>query len=268
MNGFLGTGATWRADLNLVVQVVMALALLAGMGLARRGRFDAHGYCQSSVMLLNLLMIALVMSPAFHRQVQPNLTTGLGDAYYAVAAVHASLGTLAELLGLYVVLVAGTNVVPKRLRFTRYKPWMCTVLVLWWLVVFFGIGTYSVWYLAPSPKAAVQASGPARSGGAASDGVSVTVKNYEFRPRSITVAVGTTVEWVTDAGRHTIERDAASFKSAPLSAGDRFEVRFERPGTFPYFCEFHGDRGGREMAGVVTVTPETIRTRESARIRR
>jgi hypothetical protein len=81
MSGFLGTGATWRADRNLVVQVAMALALLVGMGLARRGRFDAHRYCQSSVMLPNLLTIALVMSPAFHRQVQPNLPGGLGDPY-------------------------------------------------------------------------------------------------------------------------------------------------------------------------------------------
>jgi hypothetical protein len=31
MNGFLGTGATFRADLNLVVQLTMGLALLAGM---------------------------------------------------------------------------------------------------------------------------------------------------------------------------------------------------------------------------------------------
>ncbi len=49
MNGFLGTGATFRADLNLVVQIAMGIALLAGMMLARQKRFDAHKYCQSSV---------------------------------------------------------------------------------------------------------------------------------------------------------------------------------------------------------------------------
>jgi hypothetical protein len=54
MNGFLGTGATFRADFNLVVQITMGLALLTGMLLARRKQFRAHKYCQSSVMFLNI----------------------------------------------------------------------------------------------------------------------------------------------------------------------------------------------------------------------
>ncbi|HVF90098.1 MAG TPA: hypothetical protein VNH22_08515 [Blastocatellia bacterium] len=54
MNGFLGTGATLSADINLVAQLAMGLMLLAGMMLARRKRFHAHKLCQSSVMLLNL----------------------------------------------------------------------------------------------------------------------------------------------------------------------------------------------------------------------
>jgi len=65
MNGFLGTGATFRADLNLVVQIAMGVALLVGMRLARKKNFRAHKYCQSAVMILNLLMIFLIMVP-FH----------------------------------------------------------------------------------------------------------------------------------------------------------------------------------------------------------
>ena len=48
MEGFLGTGATLPADLNLVVQLTMGLALLVGTFLARRKQFRAHKYCQSS----------------------------------------------------------------------------------------------------------------------------------------------------------------------------------------------------------------------------
>jgi hypothetical protein len=48
MSGFLGTGATFRADLNLIVQIAMGLALLFGMYLAKRKKFRAHKYCQSS----------------------------------------------------------------------------------------------------------------------------------------------------------------------------------------------------------------------------
>ena len=81
MNGFLGPGATFRADFNLVVQIAMGLMLLAGMMLARKKNFTAHKYCQSSVMILNLAMIALIMAPAFHSQVQPRVPDGLNEAY-------------------------------------------------------------------------------------------------------------------------------------------------------------------------------------------
>jgi hypothetical protein len=63
--------------------------------------------------------------------------------------VHAALGTTAELLGLYIVLVAGTNVLPMWLRFTNWKVWMRTEFVLWFGVIISGMGTYYAWYIAP-----------------------------------------------------------------------------------------------------------------------
>ena len=148
-HGFLGTGATFGADLNLVVQLVMAAALVAGAGLARRKRYEAHGICQTTVLLLNLLMIGLVMWPSFMEQVKPALSKGLHKWYYEAAIMHAALGITAELLGLYIVIVAGTNVLPQWLRFTNWKRWMRTELVLWATVLLTGVGTYCAWYVAP-----------------------------------------------------------------------------------------------------------------------
>ena len=99
MKGFLGTGATFSADLNLVVQVAMGAALAVGAFLARRKRYAAHGVCQTAVLLLNLVMIALVMWPSFRLQVMPRLIVHLGRRYYAAAAAHAALGMVAELPG-------------------------------------------------------------------------------------------------------------------------------------------------------------------------
>src|SRR5436853_5202924 len=113
MNGFLGTGATFRADLNLLVEIAMGAALLLGMVLARKKKFDAHKRCQASVMLLNLLMIFLIMLPSFNKSVAPQVPGGLRDSYYMVPFIHAALGTIAELLGLYIVLVAATNWLPE-----------------------------------------------------------------------------------------------------------------------------------------------------------
>jgi uncharacterized membrane protein YozB (DUF420 family) len=149
MKGFLGTGATFAADLNLMVQLLMGLALVAGVMLAKRKRYRAHGICQSTVLLLNLVMIALVMGPSFRRQVAPALPRGFHKHYFAAAAVHGFFGIAAELLGLYIVLVAGTNVVPPSLRFRNWKLWMRGEFILWAFVLLTGLATYCAWYIAP-----------------------------------------------------------------------------------------------------------------------
>ena len=149
IKGFLGTGATFEADLNLVVQVIMGVALIGGAVLAKRKRYTAHGICQTMVLLLNLLMIELVMWPSFQQQVRPALPKVFHKWYYAAATIHALLGAAAELLGLYIVIVAGTSVLPEWLRFKDWKRWMRTELMLWSIVVLTGVGTYYAWYIAP-----------------------------------------------------------------------------------------------------------------------
>ena len=149
VKGFLGTGATFQADLNLVVQLIMGIALLAGTLLAKCKRYRAHGICQTTVLLLNLLPIGLVMWPSFQQQVKPALSKSFHRWYYEVAMIHAALGIAAELLGLYIVVVAGTNVPPQWLRFKNWKSWMRAELVLWMIVLLSGVGTYCAWYIAP-----------------------------------------------------------------------------------------------------------------------
>jgi len=59
----------------------MGAALLAGMVLARRGKYRAHASCQSAVVLLNLVLIAFIMAPSFSRQVASEVPANLGDSY-------------------------------------------------------------------------------------------------------------------------------------------------------------------------------------------
>lgn len=145
--GFLGTAAPRYADLLLLLEIAMGLALLAGALLARLRRFRAHAVCQSAIVLLNLWVIGLVMLPSFRAHVAPRIPQKLGKSFYALATVHAALGTIAESAALYILLAAGTNLLPRKLRITRYKLWMRAVLVAWWLVVLLGLVTYARWYL-------------------------------------------------------------------------------------------------------------------------
>ena len=148
-HGFLGTSAPFSADVNLILQLAMAAALLAGAWLARRKLFAAHGICQATVLLLNLVPIATVMWPSFHGLVLPRFAKHLHSRFYLVATMHGTLGIIAELFGLYIALVAGTNLVPRRLRFNRWKLWMRFELALWWVVLISGVVTYGVWYGVP-----------------------------------------------------------------------------------------------------------------------
>lgn len=149
VSGFLGTGATFAADVNFVVQLAMGGALIVGVILAKQKRYRAHGACQTTVLLLNLWMIALTMWPSFREQVVPRIPRALERRYYAIATVHMLLGSSAELLGIYVVLVAGAKLAPPSLRFTNWKRWMRIELALWLLALTWGIGTYYGWYVAP-----------------------------------------------------------------------------------------------------------------------
>ena len=110
-------------------------------------RFRLHAWCQSAIVLLNLIVIVLLMVPSFHVHVNPKIPIKLGKAYYALATAHGALGGVTEIAGLYILLVAGTNVLPHKLRVTEYKPWMRGLLVLWWLVLLLGFATYARWYV-------------------------------------------------------------------------------------------------------------------------
>ena len=145
IEAFFETAAPRAADFVLVLEIAMGIGLLVGARLARKGRFRQHAWCQSVIVLLNLAVVAVMMIPSFRVHVLPRVPAKLGKAYYGLATTHAAFGTVTELAGLYILLSAGTTVLPERLRITKYKAWMRSVLVLWWVVLLLGIATYARW---------------------------------------------------------------------------------------------------------------------------
>ncbi len=83
MPGILpGSAAPLAADCVLLSEVGMGLALIAGSVLARRRRYQAHARCQSTVVLLNLVLVLSFMVPSFRRAVAPGLLSHFGRSYY------------------------------------------------------------------------------------------------------------------------------------------------------------------------------------------
>jgi plastocyanin len=83
----------------------------------------------------------------------------------------------------------------------------------------------------------------------------VEVVDSAFEPEEVEISAGTTVVWTqTGSLPHTVTADDGTFDSGDMSSGDTFEYTFEEPGTYPYYCAYHGGEGGEGMSGVITVT--------------
>jgi plastocyanin len=239
----------------LIIELIMGATLLAGMLLARAGHFRAHGICQSAVVVFNLAPILAFMLPEFRTAVAPGLPAHLSDRLHAVTSVHAALGATAELLGLYIVLIAGTNLIPRPLRFTNYKRWMRGELLLWWLVIAIGLGTYWIWngpasviVTSTAPANAVHSPKPA-----AAKTITVSIGNFAFDPKELQIESGTTVIFKNVTGHHSVTADDGSFDSPIMGPGEEFKRTFDSPGPIKYFCKLHGAAGGQKMAGTITV---------------
>jgi plastocyanin len=73
----------------------------------------------------------------------------------------------------------------------------------------------------------------------------------------LTVRVGTAVTWTNNDGNvaHTTTSDDGVWDSGLLSGGGTFNVTFDQPGVYPYYCQPHGGPGGQGMSGTIIVIP-------------
>lgn len=398
MQAILGTRMS--ADLNLIAQIIILAGLYLGYYFARRKKIRPHhANVQTTMVLVNLLLILFVMATSFYNFVILGGTTGGAVAQSMI--VHAFLGLVAELSGIYLILRMRTKVIPPNLRIKNFKRLMQFTLALWTVVVLLGLAIYYLRYIAPRAQsaspiaplqhqakelethafelrdAATRGSAPGvkrhtehvinlivgksspdygdldkdglvedpgdgsgilnllrtvsdQSGntgvvqvadqvrqelldileqsqgvmgaGTYSDAQSnilriatlssqiargtvksvpqlaqllnastsmptvspenapsgtivVDMQDYEFRPKALTVKKGSTIVFVNkDSSKHTATDDQGAFNSKDIDAGQSFSLTLDQPGVFPYHCEYHGDRGGVDMAGTITVT--------------
>jgi len=152
VGALFGTGAPEVSDFVAIFEVGIAAMLVVGMFVVRAGHVRLHKYIQSSMVLVNIPVVLSWMVPQYLTYVLPDVGTELLNPYYLLPTLGLVVGGLAEALGIYILLVAGTNWVPEGWRFRRYKVWMRTELGLWWAVVVIGLAIYYVWYVLPVPS--------------------------------------------------------------------------------------------------------------------
>ena len=77
-------------------------------------------------------------------------------------------------------------------------------------------------------------------------GSEITIDNFTFTPKELTVAAGTTVKWVNhDDIPHTVVNKDKAFRSKALDTDDSFSYTFASAGTFDYFCALHPHMVGK-----------------------
>jgi uncharacterized membrane protein YozB (DUF420 family) len=144
--GFLGTNAPFRIDVTLVLILVSAVLFTIGWRLAVRKRYEAHRWVQTSAVILSTAAILVTMISSFVIHILPGIPGKLNQGDYALTTVHAIVGTVGMLLGVFIVLRAN-KLVPKALRFRNYKLYMRTSYIIYMLATILGVIVYITVYI-------------------------------------------------------------------------------------------------------------------------
>jgi plastocyanin len=78
----------------------------------------------------------------------------------------------------------------------------------------------------------------------ASDASELTldIRDFDFFPRELTVAVGTALTWVNrDAAPHDATDEAGDWGTGMLNEGESASLTFDAPRSYRYFCTIHPD---------------------------
>jgi len=90
---------------------------------------------------------------------------------------------------------------------------------------------------------------PPTADAATPDPARIVVKDFMFKPASVSIKAGTTVIWTNeDDEPHTVRIESRLFASGALDTNESFSFRFDKPGTYVFYCSIHP-----RMTGTVVV---------------
>jgi uncharacterized membrane protein YozB (DUF420 family) len=139
--GFLGTHAPFLSDLSLVLISLTAIMFTIGWQLARHRHYEAHRWVQTATATINAVVVLGVMINSYVTHILPGIPAKLLEGDYGVTTIHAVVGMISLLLGIFVVL-RGNGLVPKALRFKNYKLFMRISYAFYMLATLLGVVVY------------------------------------------------------------------------------------------------------------------------------
>jgi len=70
----------------------------------------------------------------------------------------------------------------------------------------------------------------------------VTIVDFAFTPKNVTISAGQTVKWTYDPDghyHHTVTSDTGLFGSGSIFPGESYACTFNAPGVYGYHCSIH-----------------------------
>jgi uncharacterized membrane protein YozB (DUF420 family) len=139
MEGLLGTSASLRADLVLIVTLALGIAAVVSIPLARRRRFPAHCRLLVAATFLNWLPLLMGMIPGWLGLIGSDLSS----PFISVPMIHGIAGFIVQVLMTYTVVRMNWL---KRLPPRRPGRLMRVTLALWMISLVSGLAVYVLFY--------------------------------------------------------------------------------------------------------------------------
>ncbi len=119
-------------NVALALQIVILFLLILGLpfvkGLSSKKNLKRHGYSTALAVVLHTVLVFVIMVPSFASGLEEIGELSFLDALNVWS--HAVLGTLAEVLGVFLV-VEWLRKGPSMMACARWRRWMLPTFVIW-----------------------------------------------------------------------------------------------------------------------------------------
>lgn len=142
--GLFNPKAFFLSDVNLLLQLVILVVLILAVFFKSRQSYLRHGATMGIAVTLHTVLIFSIMVPSF-----ASLVGSFGNLFWSSALVillHAVLGSLVELLGLYLVVAWALNRWNVKVCFGN-KRFMKPTIILWLIEIALGMYVYVLLYV-------------------------------------------------------------------------------------------------------------------------
>ncbi len=131
------------STITLVIQLVIFVLLIVGLGLKRQKRFRQHGFLMVSCVVLHIVSVIVIMVPSF--SAISFTPTGLPTVILALSGIHTFFGLAALILGLWLSAVWRFR---QSLEYCMPKKrFMLVTFSVWLIAISLGTTLYFVLYL-------------------------------------------------------------------------------------------------------------------------